>query len=249
MAAQRGKQAKQQTRAASQPDGGGAAASESPSGWPLWARASATALVVWHMAVVFLSPLSVEPRSPLVANIAQSKYVRWYSDPLYLNHGYHFFAPNPPLGGQLIRYTVQAEDGRVLNSGEFPSLDEQWPRLWYHRHMMLADQMAGMGVYGAPEADARLMMQAYARHLLAKHDGYYARLDSVFHRSLRPEEVLDGADPYDARLYEVTMSVEQRSEDLQTPLVVEPRPAGGPQPAGGSPGAAAPEEVPIGVGG
>ena len=225
--------ANQRTKQAKAPKEGRAA----PAGWALWARIVVTIVVVWHLTVVFLSPLSIAPTSPLVHGIAQSPYLRWYSDPLYLNHGYHFFGPDPPLGGQLVRYQVFGDDGQVKAEGEFPNLDQQWPRLWYHRHMMLADQMSGVGVYGDPNRDKQLMLTAYARYLLRKHDGAQARLENVYHRSLRPEEVLDEVDSTDPRLYEVLMTVDQRVSDLDTPLVPPAQPAEG-----------FVEEIPIGVG-
>lgn len=192
----------------------------SPTGeWRLWIRIVVTLVLGWHLAVVFLAPLSVPPTSPLVSSIAQSPWVRWYSDPLYLNHGYHFFGPDPPLGGQLVRYQVYGDDRRVIAEGEFPSLKEQWPRLWYHRHMMLADQMSGVGVYGDPQRDKELMLKAYGRHLLRKHDGAEVRIETEFHESLHPADVRNNADPADPRYYRKEMNVVQRRGDLDAPLV------------------------------
>ncbi|MEM6798339.1 MAG: hypothetical protein AAF589_02390 [Planctomycetota bacterium] len=208
-----------------------------PAGWSFWVRVAVSVVVLWHMAVVFLSPLSVPPTSTLVGSIAQSPYMRWYSDPLYLNHGYHFFGPDPPMGGQLIRYQVFGESGQVIEQGEFPSLKEQWPRLWYHRHMMLADQTSIVAVYGDPDRDKQLMLQAYARHLLRKHGGVEARVENLFHESLWPDDVLSDADPYDPRYYASLMTVVQRAADLNTPLL-PPAPTSTP----------VAEEVQIGVG-
>jgi len=216
-------------------------------GWSLTVRALVSVVIVWHLFVLFISPLSVQPTSELVQNVAQSAYVRWYSDPLYMNHGYHFFGPDPPIGGQIIRYEVRAEDGRTIAEGEFPNLQQQWPRLWYHRHMMLADQAAGMTVFGDPERDRRLMLTAYARHLLQKHDGAEARIENVLHLSLYPADVrgdvnpqrpTDPADPSDPRFYRTLMTVVQRTSDLDIPLLPAAPPRRVPT-----------EEVPIGVGG
>jgi hypothetical protein len=62
-----------------------------------------------------------------------------YSQFLYIDRGYAFFAPDPGPS-----HLVQAAitDGR----GErvelmFPDLEQQWPRLLYHRHFMLAEYL------------------------------------------------------------------------------------------------------------
>jgi len=102
-----------------------------------------------------------------------------YLDVLYLNHGYGFFAPDPGAS-HLIDYTVDLKDGEQIK-GRFPNLDEHWPRLRYHRHFMLAEQI----VTDAPEA--------YARHLLKTHDGVRVRLERIEHVPAEPKDVLDGA--------------------------------------------------------
>lgn len=183
--------------------------------------------VSWHVFCVFVSPFSVRPSSALVERIAQGTWVRWYTDPLYLNHGYHFFGPEPPVN-QLMRWTVYDETGATIATGEFPNTKEQWPRLFYHRHMMLADQASLAPALN--EADAtRLSLRSYARHLLRKHNGVEARVDCVRHALLEPGEVLAGIDPYLAETFVPVESVVERSSDLDKPLVqlpIEPLPSG-----------------------
>ncbi len=101
-----------------------------------------------------------------------------YLDALYLNHGYGFFAPDPGVS-HLIDYTIELKDGSQVK-GRFPDLAEHWPRLRYHRHFMLAEQI----VAGAPEA--------YARHLLKSHDARRVRLERIEHVPASPEEVKNG---------------------------------------------------------
>lgn len=201
-------------------------AATASSGWSLAARVAVTVAVAWHLFVVFISPLSVPPNSPLVATLSQTAWTRWYSDPLYLNHGYHFFGPDPPMGGQVVRYQIYGEDGRVKAEGEFPNLKEQQPRLWYHRHMMLVDQMSGAGIYPNPQDDQRLLLRAYARHLLRKHNGTEARLEKFEHDSLHPADVRDGIDPFEPRFYRSVLSVRERATDLDRPLLPPKSPAG-----------------------
>ncbi|MEX2091214.1 MAG: hypothetical protein WD971_00980, partial [Pirellulales bacterium] len=66
--------------------------SRRPGQLPFVAKIVISLLVTWHVAAVFLAPLSIQPSSPLVVEIAQRRPMQWYLDALYLNHGYHFFA-------------------------------------------------------------------------------------------------------------------------------------------------------------
>src|SRR5687767_12060828 len=126
---------------------------------PAFVRVIVSALLVWHLLAVFLAPMSVPPSSQLVIDIAQRPPVQWYLDALYINHGYYFFAPDPG-DGHLIYYDVYDKQGNVAKQGKFPDWDIQWPRLWYHRHFMLADQ-AGAGL--PDEQGQRRFLEAYAR--------------------------------------------------------------------------------------
>ena len=143
-------------------------ADKTPStGWPAWARGVVSILVVWHLFVVFIMALSNAQSSAVVVSIAQSTPVKAYADPLYLNHGYGFFAPDPP-SGRLIEYTLFDKAGNTIETRRFPSRREHWPRLLYHRYMMLADQMdAVRGEY----ADRRkiFLLHRFAWQLLREN--------------------------------------------------------------------------------
>lgn len=199
-------------------------------------------LLAWHVLVVFMAPLSLQPKtSQLAFNTAQSPYIRWYTEPLYLNGGYAFFSPDPPQGGSLIRYKVYGDAAEPIAEGEFPNRNNpkhptQWPRLWYHRQMMLVDQGMGLSVIqpsvdgGEPAArqaeqqNIQLALRAYARHLLRKHEGLTVELDLVAHDSLHPEQARAGADPTDPSQYRPLMKVVERSDQLEQPLLPEPPP-------------------------
>ena len=198
----------------------------SPAGFSLWLRVLLSIGLAWHLFAVFISPLSVQPSSEVIARLAQPyqfvdwpNYLgtQWYTDPLYLNHGYHFFAPEPPVN-QLIRYTVLDESGSVLAEGEFPNKEQQWPRLYYHRHMMLADQ-AGLAPGGSPDESLRLSLRSYARYLLRRHEGTEARLDCVRHGHLIPFDVIAGADPNAPETFSFVTNVSEQSYNLDQPLM------------------------------
>jgi hypothetical protein len=173
-------------------------------------RVAVSGLLLWHLAAVFLAPMSVPPSSQLVRNLAQNSIMQRYLDALYLNHGYYFFAPDPG-DGHLVYYDITNAQGTVIKQGKFPDWDLHWPRLWYHRHFMLADQ-AGTGY--PDEQGQRRYLEAYARQLLRQFGGESARVRWVAHQPLDPFRAteplrLDAPDSYKLRL-----EVVQRRSDL-----------------------------------
>jgi hypothetical protein len=207
----------------------------------LWWRLLISLFVVWHLFVVFIAPMSVPPTSSTVEYLARMSPVRWYGDPLYLNHGYHFFAPDPVVNA-VVRYQILDSGGQKTSEGEFPSLKSQWPRLFYHRHMMLSDQAdTPIDPTGRMnrEQTLRVTLTAYARHLLRISPGERIDLQYLRHNVLLPGDVLQNVDPNDPRTFaeEVRVSVTRR--DLEAPLpglptIAETPPAEPiPEPAGG----------------
>lgn len=196
--------------------GQGGATSGGPA---LWLRIVLSLVLVWHVFVVFISPFGVEPASILVRTVAYSPYVRWYSDSLYLNHGYHFFGPEPPVN-QLIRYRVTNTAGELVAEGEFPNKEQQRPRLFYHRHMMLADQ-ASLGPPDVPSDEwLQLTLRSYGRQLLRIHGGERVEVDCVRHFPLNPTRSLNGDDPNAAEMFSAVASIDETSATLGEPLPV-----------------------------
>ena len=76
------------------------------------------------------------------------------------NHGYHFFAPEPG-DSTLLAYEAHRADGTVV-SGRIPNRDIV-PRLLYHRHFMLTEQMKD-----APAELQNEWVGSYAEHLCQK---------------------------------------------------------------------------------
>lgn len=122
---------------------------ERRSYWLDWrVRALVSLLLLLHLAAVILPPMSMEG-SPLM-----SRGWRWmqpYIEAAYLNHGYHFFAPQPGPS-HLIRYELELPDGS-RKEGTFPSRDDNWPRLLYHRHFMLTEFLNVLHENALREAD------------------------------------------------------------------------------------------------
>jgi hypothetical protein len=126
---------------------------------------------------------------PLIPAVAS--FFGPYLDATYLNHGYHFFAPDPGPAA-LIRYTGERADGTPFE-GTFPTLDEQWPRLLYHRHFMLTEQRTWLPLV----AD-----EGYAKHLLKANNAKWVRLEAVTHFLARPDEIVAGLELSDPDKFE-----------------------------------------------
>jgi hypothetical protein len=119
-----------------------------------------------------------------------------------LDHGYKFFdEPGPSFR---IRYKIETAAGATGSAsaspieGVFPDRDVHWPRLLYHRHLMLADH--NQRVYrtdeNAPPANRRdtrvdaiwaaekqlsdIYTRSYCEHLLHKHADQGARRVTLF---------------------------------------------------------------------
>jgi hypothetical protein len=107
--------------------------------WSLTTRRIASVLIALHVAAVFAAPFAFACGSSPFAD-GVMRLLRPYVDALYLNHGYAFFAPNPGAS-HLVRYRVEFDDGRPSIEGVIPDLQSQRPRLLYHRHFMLAEQL------------------------------------------------------------------------------------------------------------
>ena len=105
-------------------------------------RALLSILISLHLFAVFLGPFSVAPSSSL-ANELRS-WFQPYIQLVDLDHGYKFFAPSPGPS-HLVRYEVKDDDGKTIKEATFPNLDDQWPRLLYHRHFMMSEWLYSNG--------------------------------------------------------------------------------------------------------
>lgn len=154
---------------------------------------AASLLILLHMTAVWIAPFSVPPSSPLAQRIAA--WFRPYVEAAFLNHGYKFFAPDPGPT-HLVRYELQLAGGET-QTGTFPDLAQQRPRLLYHRHMMLSERLDG-----PPQAYwISAFSRSYAQHLLQTHNAQSVTLFLVTHALPSPQDVQSGMQLSDPRLY------------------------------------------------
>jgi hypothetical protein len=193
--------------------------------WARW-RPLISLLLLAHLTVVCVTPLAfVPPNSALAIRVTQ--WAAPYLEAGNISHGYAFFAPDPGLSSAIVHYEIDHADG-TFEEGDLPDVERHWPRLLYHRHFMLSEQLAGMaaperGPPPPPESvDPRIMKdwqrdykrwqvfrdrylaraRSYAEHLLKKHQAKEVRLRLIRHRVPSPLEVRGGLRLDDRRLYE-----------------------------------------------
>ncbi|QDS96241.1 hypothetical protein FF011L_50490 [Roseimaritima multifibrata] len=163
------------------------AESESVGGMPStrW-RWILSGLILWHLWAVVGEPVEFITRLPFNADgspagVALNTPVRRYSEFLYMNHGYAFFAPDPGPS-HLIDVHVQRPDG-AETSVLYPDLESQWPRLLYHRHFMLTEFLNNVHAAPIPAEVKEREPDEMVRRWQASRDQYESIRDS-FRRHL-----------------------------------------------------------------
>jgi hypothetical protein len=187
------------------------------AGLGLGVRIVVSLLLLWHVAAVFIAGLSV-PGSSRLAGVIGQYYMQWYLDALAMNRGHHFFAPDTPTGSLIQFEVVDAKGSATV--GEFPKKKDYWPRLRYHRYLMLADQ-SNLGI-----EEERLnnewttkFLSAYAFQLMRELDGQRVRIRRVVHDVLppplarRPEEQQMALN--DPKTYRVHLEIVKNRSDLE----------------------------------
>jgi hypothetical protein len=142
-----------------------------------------------------LDPRQYPPQRAVVPQ-AISGFFWHYANLLYINNGYDFFSPDPVFS-HLIRYEVFDASNKTVAEGEFPNRLQQWPRLLYHRYMMLVDQSS------SPMNADKGWENKIADALLAKYNGTRVHLTKIRHHLLMPTEVQAGELLTDKSTYEV----------------------------------------------
>jgi hypothetical protein len=164
---------------------------------PMWEKVVISGWLVFHLAAIVAAPLSMEPTSQLLQQTW--RIFQPYLQVHYLNHGYHYYAPEPTMQSTLVAYAAEFEDGR-FETGRFPDRPDRElkPRLFYHRHFMLTEFLA---YPRSPEAE-QILHDSYARHLCRRVGAEQITLSRITHYVSPPNHVreggaLDDPDSYD----------------------------------------------------
>lgn len=186
--------------------------------WSPRRRAIVSLLLAIHLIAIFSAPWSFpQPASQLAGRVAS--FFRPYLQAGYLFNGYRFFAPNPGPS-HLVRYELVDAAGNVDGQmHRFPNLDEQWPRLLYHRHFMVAERVndfsdmqlvppaefvdqADRDRYFSTRSRLEYLLLGIGRQLRREHGASRVRIYAQEHMLPSPEEVIAGAKLQDERFYQ-----------------------------------------------
>ena len=148
--------------------------------------------LVIHLTAIVIAPASVAPTSELI--LSGWKVFRPYLQVLYLDHGYHFFAPEPGES-TLLAFVAERPDGTTVR-GRLPD-KAVGPRLLYHRYFMLTEHMGQ-----APEGLRQAWYESYARHIGREYGARQVSLTKLTHDFPTIEAVLGGVRLDDPRGYE-----------------------------------------------
>ena len=173
---------------------------------PTWGRRLASGALAFHLVGILVGPLSLPPA--LLADYLRRVYSP-YIEAAYLDNAYKFFAPDPGPS-HLIRWTAVMPDGS-RRQGLLPDRQQHWPRLFYHRHFMLSEFLAGQPDPNwdpdtpwerLPNSELqRLLARSFARHLLYKLGAQSVTLELIEHALPNPEQVQQGLRLDDPSLY------------------------------------------------
>lgn len=94
-------------------------------------------LLLYHVLAIAIAPSSIAPSSKLQRDSWLA--VGPYLEVLFLNHGWHFFAPDPGAS-TLLEYVGTTPNGQTVK-GQIPDKSQLKPRLMYHRHFMLTESI------------------------------------------------------------------------------------------------------------
>jgi hypothetical protein len=148
--------------------------------------------LIFHLAAIIIAPASVGPSSGLVR--AAWGLFQPYLEVLYLDHGYHFFAPEP-VESTLLAFAAERADGTAVR-GRIPDAATR-PRLLYHRYFMLTEHMSD-----APEEFRKLWHESYAHHMGRKFGATRVSLIQQTHNLPTMERVRGGGRLTDPESYE-----------------------------------------------
>ena len=153
-----------------------------------WLRRVISIGLVLHFAALVIAPLAVAPTSSLW----QKAWLvcRPYLEALNLNHGSHFFAPDPGPS-HLVHYTLRFDDGHV-EQGIFPNARQQQPRLRYHRHFMLSEFLNNLAIDDSRRELFEAVTHSYAEHLRHEHQANEVTLSLRRHYVPGPQQVSAG---------------------------------------------------------
>lgn len=152
--------------------------------------------LVYHLAAIVAGPSSIAPSS----QVQRDSFLAFgpYLEALYLNHGWHFFAPDPGPS-TLVGYEAKTASGETI-TGRIPDKQQMQPRLLYHRHFMLTEALPRMR-----DADPKVLAdyeQALANGVGLMTDVQTVELEQLTHRLPTMQAIRAGFPVSDPALFD-----------------------------------------------
>ena len=166
-----------------------------PRWWTRCGWAAAHLLLAYHLVSLAISPATLDPASATQRGLYGASEP--YLNALHLNHGYHYFAPEPGPS-TLLEYDGTRPDGTRV-AGVIPDAAGHFPRLLYHRHFMLTERLPAMA--SAPPEIRRRYHAALARGLGLQTGAEELSLTVLTHRLPDVREVRAGFGLHDPATY------------------------------------------------
>ena len=164
--------------------------------------------LVYHVFSVFIAPAFMPPASPLLQD-GQLLSAR-YNELMFLDHGYHFFAPDP--GASTLTSFSMERPGDVPLIRRIPDIEIR-PRLLYHRYFMLSENIVGF-----PEEFQEAVYPAYARHFGRQCNATTVAISRVLHEPSGITRIQAGGQLQDAEMFsEEPVGVYQLDEGTGPP--------------------------------
>jgi hypothetical protein len=143
---------------------------EEGAGWPAWARAVVTVVLLFHLAAVLAGAVGMPPSSELERAIADG--FTSYFDVMDTGHSYRFYVEPPPT--PVVTATIRYEDGRPEETVRLPGRAVAGPRMRYQRQLQLADALyrdVQEARQWQNDAGRSRLARSYARHLCRTRPG------------------------------------------------------------------------------
>ena len=167
------------------------------------------AWLIFHLFAIVICPASAEPSSPILRS--GFEFVSPYLHALFLDHGFHYFAPDPGAS-TLVSYTLEFPDG-TTKTGRIPDRDV-FPRLFYHRHFMLTEFLGN-----GPEELQPLVERSFARNLCRASGATRVTLLKVVHDTVEIDAFRKGTRLNDPATFTESPLGTFTVEELRLPIV------------------------------
>ena len=159
--------------------------------------------LVFHLTGIAAAPATVGPSSGTARTVFSVSEP--YLQCLYLNHGFHYFAPQPGYSN-LVDWSAKRADGTEV-TGRFPNFDIK-PRLLYHRYFMLSEFCGN----GTPDV-YDMLSETYAAHLCRRENADESSVKIVRHHLPSMQRIRVGGKLTDDNLFEDISTTTYRREN------------------------------------